>query len=66
MFIILETEDGLTIEQQPPGWTAEDVAAKNHGVVADEGPYATFEEANDALLVLQQQDFDESEAEGRI
>ncbi|MCL4206819.1 MAG: hypothetical protein KJ000_30425 [Pirellulaceae bacterium] len=66
MFIILETEDGLTIEQQPPGWTAEDVAAKNNGVVADEGPYATFEEANDALLVLQQQDFDESEAEGRI
>jgi hypothetical protein len=66
MFVIIETEDGLTIEQQPPGWTAEDVAAKANGVVADEGPYASFDEANDALLVLEQQDFDESEAEGRV
>jgi hypothetical protein len=30
------------------------------------GPYASFDEANDALLALQRADFDESEAEGRI
>jgi hypothetical protein len=66
MFVIIETEDGLTIEQQPPGWTAQDVAAKHNAAVADEGPYASFDEANDALLAIQQDDFDESEAEGRI
>ena len=66
MFIIIETEDGLTIEPQPRGWTVEDVAAKHHGTVADEGPYASFEEASDALLALQRADFDESEAEGRV
>jgi hypothetical protein len=66
MFVIIETEDGLTIEQQPPGWTAEQVAAKNNGAVADEGPYASFDEASDALIALQQEDFDESEAEGRV
>jgi hypothetical protein len=66
MFVIIETEDGLTIEQQPPGWTAEQVAAKCNGAVADEGPYASFDEASDALIALQQEDFDESEAEGRV
>jgi hypothetical protein len=66
MFIIIETQDGLTIEPQPRGWTAEDVATKHRGTVADEGPYASFDEANDALLALQRADFDDSEAEGRI
>ena len=66
MFVIIENEDGLTIEQQPPGWTAEDVAANLSGVVVDDGPYETFDEASDALLAIQQDDFDESEAEGRI
>ncbi len=66
MFVIIETEDGLTVENQPPGWSAEDVAANVSGVVVDEGPYETFDEANDALLAIQQDDFDESEAEGRL
>jgi hypothetical protein len=66
MFVIIETEDGLTIEQQPPGWTAEQVAIKCSGAVADEGPYDSFDEASDALIALQQDDFDESEAEGRV
>lgn len=66
MFVIIETEDGLTIERQPPGWTAEDVAANRIGVVVDGGPYDTYDDANDALLAIQQDDFDESEAEGRI
>jgi hypothetical protein len=66
MFVIIETEDGLTIEPQPPGWTAEEVAAEHGGVVADEGSYESFEAASDALLIIEQEDFDESEAEGRV
>lgn len=66
MFVIIETDDGLTIESQPAGCTAEDIATRCNGRVADEGPYVDFDEAQDALIALQQDDFDESEAEGRI
>lgn len=66
MFVILETEDGLTIAPQPAGCTAEDVAIRYNGTVADEGPYGDFDEAQDALIALQQDNFDESEAEGRV
>ena len=66
MFIIIETEDGLTIEPQPADMSAEDVAVQRGALLADPGPYETYEEANDALLILEQEDFDESEAEGRV
>jgi hypothetical protein len=66
MFIIIETDDGLTIEPRPADMTAEDVAAQHGGLLADPGPYETYDEANDALLILEQEDFDESEAEGRV
>ncbi|GEM_PF-1340924 len=66
MFVIIETEDGLTIEPQPAHMTAEDVAAQHGALLADAGPYDTFEDANDALLNLEQDDFDEAEAEGRL
>ncbi len=63
MYVIIETEDGLTIERQPAGMTAHQVAADHCGVLADEGPYDSYEDAHEALLVLQEEDFDESEAE---
>ena len=66
MFVIIETEDGLTIEPQPAGYTAEDIAVRCNGRVADEGPYVDFDDAQDALIALQRDNFDESEAEGRI
>jgi len=65
MYIIIETEDGLTIERQPSGMTAYQIAADRGGILADEGPYASYEDATDALLVLEQEDFEESEAAGR-
>ncbi len=66
MYIIIETEDGLTIERQPAGMTAHQAAANYGGILADEGPYDSYEDANDAMLVLGQEDFDESEAAGRF
>ena len=66
MYIIIETEDGLTIERQPAGMTAEQVAAHRGGILADEGPFPSYEDANDAMLVLEQEDFEESEAAGRV
>lgn len=66
MYIIIETEDGLTIERQPAGMTAHQAASDHGGILADEGPYHSYEDANDAMLALAQEEFDESEAAGRV
>ena len=60
-FAIIELEDGLTVVELPPGQKAEDVAASRGGVLVDPGPYATFEEANDALVELQAEGEEERE-----
>ena len=66
MYIIIETEDGLTIERQPEGITAEQTAADCGGILADEGPYHSYEDANDAMLILEQQYYEEVESAGRF
>lgn len=65
-FIVIETDDGLQVVEQDRGETADAVAVRHGGVVVDAGPYPTLEEANDALINLQRDDFDEQEAEGLI
>lgn len=66
MYIIIETEDGLTIQRQPEGMTANQVAADCGGIVADEGPYHSYEDASDAILVLEQEYFEEAESAGHL
>ncbi len=66
MYIIIETEDGLTIQRQPAGLTADQVAAQCGGILADEGPYHSYEAASDAMLILEQEYFDEGESAGRL
>ena len=52
-YAIIEVADGLTIVEVQPGQRPEDVAAEQDGVLVDPGPYATMEEANDALANLE-------------
>jgi hypothetical protein len=66
MYIIIEVEDGLMIECLPSGMTAHQVATHHGGILVDEGPFDSYEDANDAMLVLEQEEFDESEAEERV
>ena len=66
MYIIIETEDGLTIQRQPQGLTADQVAAQCGGILADEGPYHSYEDASDAMLILEQEYFEEAESVGRV
>jgi len=66
MFIIIETEDGLTIRPLPKGSSGNQVAADCGGILVDEGPYHSFEDASDALLSLEEEYFEEAEAEGRF
>ena len=66
MYIIIETEDGLTIQRQPEGRTAHQVAAECGGILADEGPYHSYEDASDAMLILEQEYFEEAESAGHL
>jgi hypothetical protein len=51
-FIILETENGLTVATKEAGESAEDSALRHNGVVVDAGPFKTYDDAQDALLLL--------------
>lgn len=57
-FAIVEVDDGLTVATVQPGQSAEDAAAANHGVLVDPGPYATYEEACDAISELESENED--------
>jgi len=59
-FIIIELEDGLTAVEVPIGRRPEDVAVEQGGVLVDEGPFATIEEADDALDNLEQAEDEEA------
>lgn len=58
-FLILETDDGLTVVDRRDDETAEDSALRHGGVVVDPGPFATLEDAQDALLLLAEGDDDD-------
>jgi hypothetical protein len=48
-FIIIDTDDGLTVVPHDPADTPEETALAHKGVVADETIYATFDDAYDAM-----------------
>ena len=48
-YIIIETNDGQAVVSCSDGQTAEDAAEANGGILVDEGPFDSFEEARDAL-----------------
>jgi len=58
-FAIIELADGLTVVELQPGQKPEDAAASQAGVLVDPGPYSSYEEANDALIILQSEDEEE-------
>jgi hypothetical protein len=62
-FAIIEVADGLTIVELQPGQDPQDAAVAQSGVLVDPGPYASYEEANDALIDLQSEDDDLSAAD---
>ncbi|MCA9119119.1 MAG: hypothetical protein H6822_23140 [Planctomycetaceae bacterium] len=58
-FAIVELDDGLTVATINPGQSPEDAAVAIHGVLIDAGPYATYEDACDALDELNCEDDDD-------
>lgn len=51
-YIIIETDDGLTVVELPAGKTAREVATAAGGTLVDEGPYRSYEDACDAMRML--------------
>lgn len=62
-FAIIEVDDGLTVATIQPGQSPEEAAIQQQGLVVDPGPYATFEDACDALTNLELEDDGEPEEE---
>jgi len=58
-YAIVELDDGLTVTTVQPGQSPEDAAAASCGVLVDSGPYATYEDACDALAELETANDDE-------
>lgn len=52
-FIIIEVEDGLTIVEVQSHVDMERAAEEHGGVLVDDGPFATYEEAIDCLAQLE-------------
>jgi hypothetical protein len=55
-FAIIELEDGLTIIEVKPHETPEDAALREGGTVVAPGPYASYDDALDALTDLETED----------
>jgi hypothetical protein len=51
-FVVIETDNGLTVATVDENTSAEAEAERSGGVLVDPTPYATFEDAYDALLLI--------------
>lgn len=57
-FVIIETDDGLTIIECPSDGRPEHVAEEQGGFLVDTGPFSSYEDAYDALENLNVEDED--------
>jgi hypothetical protein len=51
-YFVIEADDGLTVAEVNGGGSPEAEAERMGGVLVDPTPYATFEDAYDALLII--------------
>ena len=52
-YFVIETDDGLTVTRADENGSPETAAEREGGVLVDPTPYATYEDAYDALLVIE-------------
>ena len=51
-YIVVEADDGLMVAEVDAGRSPEAEAERVGGVLVDPTPYATFEDAYDAMLII--------------
>ena len=54
-YIVVENDDGLLVVGVAENQTKEQAALANGGVIIDEGPYDTYDEAYDAMQLIPEQ-----------
>jgi hypothetical protein len=59
-YCIIETDNGLTIVEFASGQSPEEAAERAAGSLIDPGPYAEYEEAEDALIAMQTEMLDDN------
>lgn len=55
-FIIVETDGGLIVVEQDPNDAPEGTAMERGGVLVDPGPFESYDEAYDAIDLLEDED----------
>jgi hypothetical protein len=63
-FAIIEVADGLTIVEVQPRQSPDDAAVMHGGLLVDPGPYASCDEATEALLALEAEEDEENRNRG--
>ena len=58
-YLVIETDDGLTVAEVQPGMELAEAAERHGGVIVDTNVYKTYDDAYDALLALQADDEDD-------
>jgi hypothetical protein len=61
-YAIIETEEGLTVAEVPDGDSSEEVAASLGAFLIDGGPYDSYQDAYDAMMLLPEEDEDDETA----
>ena len=58
---LVENDAGLTVIEIPNGYTAEEAARQQEGLIVDPGPFTSYEDAYEALMALKLDDEEEGE-----
>ena len=61
-FAIIETEEGLTVAEVPQDASPEETAASHEAFLVDGGPYDSYQDAYDAMMLLPGEDDEEETA----
>lgn len=61
-FAIIETEEGLTVAEVPEHDSPEETAASYGAFLIDGGPFHSYQDAYDAMMLLPSEDDEEETA----
>ena len=51
-YAIIETDEGLTVAEIPEDGSAEGTAASRGALLVDPGPYTSYQDAYDAMMLI--------------
>ena len=61
-YAIIETDEGLTVAEVPEDGSPEETAASHGAFLVDGGPFHSYQDAHDAMMLLPSEDDEEETA----